>query len=89
MFENFKNIICVIIECKIGYYWTNCGRKCPFPFYGEKCKEMCQCQEHNCDFANGCYQGKYIFNFSHKLGLILFKFCINIYYYFSMFIKST
>lgn len=75
MFENclILYIFRVIIECQIGYFWINCERKCFFPYFGEKCKETCQCPKLSCDFATGCNTGKYIFNCSHKWGFILLK----------------
>lgn len=64
----FKNIVCFFIhtfclhsECLIGYYWINCSRKCPYPYFGTKCIHMCICPENNCNFALGCHTGKWIF----------------------------
>lgn len=37
-----------------GYIGLNCSNKCPFPFYGEKCKKQCDCSNDTCDVSTGC-----------------------------------
>lgn len=32
----------------------NCLSKCPFPTYGTKCQEMCNCSNETCDISTGC-----------------------------------
>ncbi|XP_062587072.1 uncharacterized protein LOC134248685 [Saccostrea cucullata] len=40
-------------KCLPGYAGINCT-KCPFPYYGEKCQEHCQCSVELCHFSQGC-----------------------------------
>lgn len=42
------------IECAPGYIGMNCLSKCPFPTYGTKCQEMCNCSNETCDISTGC-----------------------------------
>lgn len=37
-----------------GYIGLNCSNKCPYPYYGEKCKERCNCSNDTCDVSTGC-----------------------------------
>lgn len=37
-----------------GYTGLNCSEKCPYPHYGEKCKQMCKCSNETCDVSSGC-----------------------------------
>ncbi|XP_062615702.1 multiple epidermal growth factor-like domains protein 10 [Saccostrea cucullata] len=41
-------------ECKPGYYKHNCSTQCPYPAYGEKCHQKCNCDKSSCNFMNGC-----------------------------------
>uniref|UniRef100_A0A8W8JQN1 Uncharacterized protein n=1 Tax=Magallana gigas TaxID=29159 RepID=A0A8W8JQN1_MAGGI len=50
--RNPKNNICE--KCMPGYIGLNCSNKCPFPFYGDKCKERCHCSNETCDVSTGC-----------------------------------
>ncbi|XP_078312834.1 uncharacterized protein LOC144619271 [Crassostrea virginica] len=45
------------VECKAGYYWTNCNRTCPYPYYGGRCLQTCNCSEEVCNFITGCTEG--------------------------------
>ena len=49
-----------ISDCQDGYYWDNCSRTCPYPHYGNRCRQKCSCLEKLCDFMTGCKKGKYI-----------------------------
>lgn len=42
------------IDCLPGYIGMNCSSKCPFPTYGIKCQEICNCSKEQCDVATGC-----------------------------------
>lgn len=37
-----------------GYVGLNCTTQCPFPYYGEKCQNICECSNETCDVSNGC-----------------------------------
>lgn len=37
-----------------GYIGLNCSNKCPYPYYGEKCKQWCNCSNDTCDVSTGC-----------------------------------
>uniref|UniRef100_A0A8W8JRR0 SAP domain-containing protein n=1 Tax=Magallana gigas TaxID=29159 RepID=A0A8W8JRR0_MAGGI len=41
-------------KCMPGYIGLNCTYKCPFPYYGENCKNICNCSNKTCDVATGC-----------------------------------
>lgn len=56
-----------ILECQIGYYWDNCSKTCPYPHYGNRCRQKCSCPVEICDFMTGCSKGKYI-----KFGVLTF-----------------
>nr|XP_034331335.1 multiple epidermal growth factor-like domains protein 11 [Crassostrea gigas] len=51
-FWNPKNNVCE--KCMPGYIGLNCSYKCPFPFYGEKCMQRCNCSNETCDVSTGC-----------------------------------
>lgn len=36
------------------YVGLNCTTKCPYPSYGEKCQEYCNCNYDTCDVSTGC-----------------------------------
>lgn len=42
------------IECLPGYIGMNCSYKCPYPTYGIKCQEICNCSNEQCDVTTGC-----------------------------------
>lgn len=37
-----------------GYIGMNCSSKCPYPTYGIKCQEICNCSKEACDLTTGC-----------------------------------
>lgn len=37
-----------------GYTGLNCSAKCPYPSYGRKCQEICNCDPNQCDKSRGC-----------------------------------
>lgn len=37
-----------------GYTGMNCSSKCPYPSFGRKCQELCNCSENQCDISRGC-----------------------------------
>lgn len=43
-----------IIGCLPGYIGMNCSLKCPYPTYGIKCQEICNCGDEQCDVTTGC-----------------------------------
>nr|XP_022335418.1 uncharacterized protein LOC111132061 isoform X2 [Crassostrea virginica] len=45
------------LECKAGYYWMNCNRTCPYPYYGRDCQQECTCIQKVCNFMTGCTKG--------------------------------
>nr|XP_022337404.1 uncharacterized protein LOC111133362 [Crassostrea virginica] len=45
------------LECKTGYYWLDCTRTCPFPYYGRDCQQNCTCDRKVCSFITGCTEG--------------------------------
>lgn len=57
--EQTFSLIMHILECPSGHYWINCSKICPFPQYGDHCRQQCFCEEKLCDFITGCIKGKY------------------------------
>lgn len=50
------------IACPLGKYDTNCSKDCPFGRYGLFCKEICNCNETECDKTRGCLKkGKFVY----------------------------
>ncbi|XP_056013948.1 scavenger receptor class F member 2-like isoform X2 [Ostrea edulis] len=41
-------------RCLPGYGGTNCSIMCPYPYYGERCQEECDCVRDLCDVSVGC-----------------------------------
>lgn len=37
-----------------GYSGLNCTDKCPYPTYGNRCQENCDCSNDTCDLSTGC-----------------------------------
>lgn len=42
-------------RCSIGYTGRGCQR-CPYPTYGNDCKQRCLCKSHFCNHITGCRQ---------------------------------
>lgn len=42
------------ISCNQGYFGLNCETKCPFPYYGFKCRLVCNCIDTDCHHVSGC-----------------------------------
>lgn len=59
------------LECLPGYFWVNCSKECVFPFYGIRCKQTCLCQKDDCNFENGCREGKFFYGFVKKVPIDL------------------
>lgn len=51
-FRSIENNKCE--KCMPGYTGLNCSDKCPFPFYGDRCQNMCDCNNETCDVSTGC-----------------------------------
>lgn len=46
-------------NCLKGYHDYNCGLKCQYLKYGDRCGDKCQCRPRYCDHVYGCPpQGK-------------------------------
>lgn len=43
-----------ISECMPGYVGLNCKTKCPYPTYGYRCQNNCDCNKDMCDVYTGC-----------------------------------
>lgn len=43
------------MKCSIGYTGTACQR-CPYPTYGDNCKQRCLCKSDFCNHITGCRQ---------------------------------
>lgn len=41
------------MKCSIGYTGLNCQR-CPYPRYGDECKQRCICKPYLCSHIKGC-----------------------------------
>ena len=50
----FLNVLNYIKACPPGYYGNNCSGQCPFPSFGLKCLEECNCSQSECDPEFGC-----------------------------------
>lgn len=50
------NNIKIYLACEDGYLGTNCAFKCRYPTFGKQCQSLCNCDNQNCDYANGCIQ---------------------------------
>lgn len=37
-----------------GISGINCTHECPFPTYGIRCQELCNCNKDQCEVATGC-----------------------------------
>lgn len=44
----------VFLACEHGYFGINCETRCPFPYYGFKCRLVCNCMDTDCDHISGC-----------------------------------
>ena len=57
------NVSKYIKACPPGYYGNNCSVQCPFPSFGLKCLEECNCSHSECDPDLGCrkYGNMFIF----------------------------
>lgn len=42
------------LACEHGYFGINCETRCPFPYYGFKCRLVCNCMDTDCDHISGC-----------------------------------
>lgn len=42
--------------CEPGFFGPNCRASCPYPNYGHRCTEMCECPKDQCDVSEGCKQ---------------------------------
>nr|XP_022291166.1 multiple epidermal growth factor-like domains protein 10 [Crassostrea virginica] len=40
--------------CNDGYMGVFCENRCPFPYYGDQCKQKCKCRREECDHVTGC-----------------------------------
>lgn len=45
---------CYFSACNQGYFGLNCETKCPFPYYGFKCRLVCNCIDTDCHHVSGC-----------------------------------
>lgn len=37
-----------------AYIGLNCNSACPYPTYGDRCQELCDCSNEKCDVSTGC-----------------------------------
>lgn len=44
--------------CSPGYSGVNCNKKCPYPTYGTRCQDTCNCTETLCNITAGCLRLK-------------------------------
>lgn len=52
---NISLSICgFFIACKPGWIGPNCIAMCPYPSYGHKCINECDCAKNECDMSEGC-----------------------------------
>ncbi|XP_062570665.1 uncharacterized protein LOC134232696 isoform X1 [Saccostrea cucullata] len=42
------------LDCSPGLYGENCSHSCPYPQFGDKCTNTCNCNISSCDFVAGC-----------------------------------
>uniref|UniRef100_A0A8W8L7E1 Uncharacterized protein n=1 Tax=Magallana gigas TaxID=29159 RepID=A0A8W8L7E1_MAGGI len=42
--------------CEPGFFGPNCRASCPYPNYGHRCTERCECPKDQCDVSEGCKQ---------------------------------
>lgn len=56
-------------RCSSGFTGPNCHYKCPYPWFGDDCKDKCECFFLLCHHKTGCPQGNsffYILNVENK-----------------------
>lgn len=41
-------------KCRPGYVGKYCRARCIYPYYGDECEALCNCNELSCDVATGC-----------------------------------
>lgn len=46
--------VAFFIACKPGWIGPNCIAMCPYPSYGHKCINVCECTKNECDVSEGC-----------------------------------
>lgn len=57
--SKIKTTLCFTIsECSPGYTGIGCTLRCPYPLFGQICKEVCKCSKIECSFVSGCLNGK-------------------------------
>ena len=48
------NILKYIKACPSGYFGSNCSSQCPYPSFGLRCVDECNCNPSICDPRFGC-----------------------------------
>ena len=65
--SKIKTTLCFTIsECSPGYTGIGCTLRCPYPLFGQICKEVCKCSKMECSFVSGCLNGKGNWLFTHE-----------------------
>ncbi|XP_062571861.1 uncharacterized protein LOC134233826, partial [Saccostrea cucullata] len=73
---NLIHIYYYYLDCLPGYSGVNCSQSCPYPFYGDLCQGICDCDNETCDVSTGCKivtTGKKILKLNFR-----FNYCQNI-----------
>ena len=69
-FQRFlvKAISCTIIRrCRSGFTGPDC-QKCPYPLFGDDCKDKCKCSFLLCHHKAGCPPGNsFVFFFKRRI----------------------
>ena len=65
--SKIKTTLCFTIsECSPGHTGVGCTLRCPYPLFGQICKEVCKCSKMECNFVSGCLNGKENWLFTHE-----------------------
>lgn len=59
--------VAFFIACKPGWIGPNCIAMCPYPSYGHKCINVCECTKNECDVSEGCIKSRYLCFVKHQL----------------------
>uniref|UniRef100_A0A8W8JLW0 Uncharacterized protein n=1 Tax=Magallana gigas TaxID=29159 RepID=A0A8W8JLW0_MAGGI len=59
-----NSVIYTCKKCMPGYSGPYCTTRCPYPTYGSRCQEHCDCSNATCDVSIGCKILTTVVNFS-------------------------